>query len=111
MIKHVRPAVIMMIFSATRKESGSLMIIAATNGSQKRRYIGVTACCSDSLERSEMMEKTYEEVEKTADSLQAAATRKKNLEVAKINSFYDGYIQGIEDLLRSIRQEKGGGLE
>lgn len=57
------------------------------------------------------MEKTYEEVEKTADSLQAAATRKKNLEVAKINSFYDGYIQGIEDLLRSIRQEKGGGLE
>lgn len=87
MIKHVRPAVIMMIFSATRKESGSLMIIAATNGSQKRRYIGVTACCSDSLERGEMMEKTYEEVEKTADSLQAAATRKKNLEVAKINSF------------------------
>lgn len=111
MIKHVRPAVIMMIFSATRKESGSLMIITATNGSQKRRYIGVTACCSDSLERGEMMEKTYEEVEKTADSLQAAATRKKNLEVAKINSFYDGYIQGIEDLLRSIRQEKGGGLE
>ena len=111
MIKHVRPAVIMMIFSATRKESGSLMIIAATNGSQKRRYIGVTACCSDSLERGEMMEKTYEEVEKTADSLQAAATRKKNLEVAKINSFYDGYIQGIEDLLRSIRQEKGGGFE
>lgn len=111
MIKHVRPAVIMMIFSATRKESGSLMIIAATNGSQKRRYIGVTACCSDSLERGEMMEKTYEEVEKTADSLQAAATRKKNLEVAKINSFYDGYIQEIEDLLRSIRQEKGGGLE
>ena len=111
MIKHVRPAVIMMIFSATRKESGSLMIIAATNGSQKRRYIGVTACCSDSLERGEMMEKTYEEVEKTADSFQAAATRKKNLEVAKINSFYDGYIQGIEDLLRSIRQEKGGGLE
>ena len=111
MIKHVRPAVIMMIFSATRKESGSLMIIAATNGSQKRRYIGVTACFSDSLERGEMMEKTYEEVEKTADSLQAAATRKKNLEVAKINSFYDGYIQGIEDLLRSIRQEKGGGLE
>ena len=111
MIKHVRPAVIMMIFSATRKESGSLMIIAATNGSQKRRYIGVTACCSDSLERGEMMEKTYEEVEKTADSLQAAATRKKNLEVAKINSFYHGYIQGIEDLLRSIRQEKGGGLE
>ena len=111
MIKHVRPAVIMMIFSATRKESGSLMIIAATNGSQKRRYIGVTACCSDSLERGEMMEKTYEEVEKTADSLQAAAARKKNLEVAKINSFYDGYIQGIEDLLRSIRQEKGGGLE
>lgn len=54
MIKHVRPAVIMMIFSATRKESGSLMIIAATNGSQKRRYIGVTACCSDSLERGEM---------------------------------------------------------
>ena len=111
MIKHVRPAVIMMIFSATRKESGSLMIIAATNGSQKSRYIGVTACCSDSLERGEMMEKTYEEVEKTADSLQAAATRKKNLEVAKINSFYDGYIQEIEDLLRSIRQEKGGGLE
>ena len=35
----------------------------------------------------EIYAKTYEEVEKTAESLQAAATRKKNLEVAKINSF------------------------
>ena len=28
-----------------------------------------------------------------------------------VNSFYDGYIQGIEDLLRSIRQEKIAGGE
>ena len=101
----------MTIFSVTRRESGSPTIIAAINGKLKRQQIGAAKCCSGSLERGEMMEKTYKEVEKTADGLQAAATRKKNLEVAKINSFYDGYIQGIEDLLRGIRQGKGGGIE
>ena len=43
MIKHVRPAVIMMIFSATRKESGSLMIIAAVNGKRNRGSSGEKA--------------------------------------------------------------------
>ena len=32
-------------------------------------------------------------------------------EIENVNSFYDGYIQGIEDLLRSIRQEKIAGGE
>ena len=58
-----------------------------------------------------MEKETYKEIEKSADSLQAAASRKKNHEIERANSFYDGYIQGIEDLLRDIRQAKGGGAE
>lgn len=58
-----------------------------------------------------MEKETYKEIEKSADSLQTVASRKKNREIERANSFYDGYIQGIEDLLRSIRQTKGGGLE
>lgn len=58
-----------------------------------------------------MEKETYKEIEKSADSLQAVASRKKSREIERANSFYDGYIQGIEDLLRSIRQAKGGGLE
>ena len=59
-----------------------------------------------SSERGETMEKeTYEGIEKIADNLQAAAGRKKCREIERANSFYEGYEQGIEDMLRSIRQE------
>ena len=44
-------------------------------------------------------------IEKIADNLQAAAGRKKCREIERANSFYEGYEQGIEDMLRSIRQE------
>ena len=77
----------MMIFSVTRRESGSPTIIAAINGKLKRQQIGAAKCCSGSLERGEMMEKTYKEVEKTADSLQAAAARGKAVGLNEKNSF------------------------
>ena len=52
-----------------------------------------------------MEKETYEGIEKIADNLQAAAGRKKCREIERPNSFYEGYEQGIEDMLRSIRQE------
>ena len=63
-------------------------------------------CWPGSSERGETMEKeTYKEIEKIADNLQAAAGRKKCREIERANSFYEGYEQGIEDMLRSIRQD------
>ena len=52
-----------------------------------------------------MEKETYKEIEKIADNLQASAGRKKCREIERANSFYEGYEQGIEDMLRSIRQE------
>lgn len=52
-----------------------------------------------------MEKETYKEIEKIADNLQAEAGRKKCREIEKANSYYEGYEQGIEDMLRSIRQE------
>ena len=58
-----------------------------------------------------MEKETYKEIEKIADNIQAEDGRKRCREIENVNSFYDGYIQGIEDLLRSIRQEKIAGGE
>ena len=55
MIKHVRPAVIMTIFSVTRKESGLQMIMDVVNGNLKRQQTGETACWPDFSELSEVV--------------------------------------------------------
>ena len=52
-----------------------------------------------------MEKETYKEIEKIADNLQASDVRKKCRELERANSFYEGYEQGIEDMLRSIRQD------
>lgn len=56
--------------------------------------------------RSIMEKKEYAEIEKRADELQANAGRKCNEEIQKAQSYYNGYQQGVEDLLRSIRREE-----
>ena len=43
-----------------------------------------------------MEKETYKEIEKIADNIQAEAGRKRCREIENVNSFYDGYIQGIE---------------
>lgn len=96
----------MTISSVKRKESGSQTIMVVINGNQNKQQTGETVCWPGSSERGETMEKeTYKEIEKIADNLQAAAGRKKCREIERANSFYEGYEQGIEDMLRSIRQE------
>ena len=51
-----------------------------------------------------MEKKDYEEIEKNADILQRNASIKCNAEIQKAQNFYNGYQQGIEDLLKSIRR-------
>ena len=52
-----------------------------------------------------MEKETYKEIEKIADNIQAEAGRKRCREIENVNSFYDGYIQGIEDLLAFARRK------
>lgn len=53
-----------------------------------------------------MDKKEYEAIEKDADILQRNASNKCNAEIQKAQNFYNGYQQGVEDLLRCIRQNK-----
>ena len=48
--------------------------------------------------------KEYEEIEKSADILQKNASNKCNAEIQKAQNYYNGYQQGIEDLLKCIRR-------
>ena len=51
-----------------------------------------------------MDKKEYEEIEKNADILQRNASNKCNAEIQKAQNYYNGYQQGIEDLLKCIRR-------
>ena len=51
-----------------------------------------------------MENKEYEELEKSADILQKNASNKCNAEIQKAQNYYNGYQQGIEDLLKGIRR-------
>lgn len=48
----------------------------------------------------------YEETEKNANVLLNNASNKCNSEIKKAQDFYSGYQQGIEDLLRCIREDQ-----
>ena len=51
-----------------------------------------------------MSKEEYEKLEKSADNLEKNAIRKCNADVQKAQNFYNGYQQGLEDLLRCARQ-------
>lgn len=51
-----------------------------------------------------MSKEEYEKLEKNADTLEKNASRKCNADVQKAQNFYNGYQQGLEDLLRCARQ-------
>lgn len=51
-----------------------------------------------------MSKEEYEKLEKSADTLEKNASRKCNADVQKAQNFYNGYQQGLEDLLRCARQ-------
>lgn len=48
---------------------------------------------------------TIDEVNKITDELQKRANDKANREIAAVNNFRDGYIQGCEDFGRWLRAE------
>jgi hypothetical protein len=51
-----------------------------------------------------MDKKEYEEIERKADELEHNASIKCSVEVQKAQSFYNGYQQGIEDILKILRR-------
>ena len=50
-----------------------------------------------------MDKKEYEDIEKSANILEHIASTRCNTEIQKAQNFYNGYQQGIEDLLKYIR--------
>ena len=51
-----------------------------------------------------MDKKEYEEIEKKANELEHNANIKRNSEIQKAQDFFNGYQQGIEDLLKCLRR-------
>lgn len=51
-----------------------------------------------------MDKKEYEEIERKADELEHNARIKCNAEVQKAQDFYNGYQQGLEDMLKLLRR-------
>lgn len=51
-----------------------------------------------------MDKKEYEEIERKVNELKYNASIKCNAEVQKAQNFYNGYQQGIEDMLKILRR-------
>ena len=58
----------------------------------------------DLTEEKQMDKKEYEEIERKANELEHNASIKCNAEVQKAQNFYNGYQQGIEDMLKILRR-------
>ena len=46
----------------------------------------------------------YEQIEETANRLQKMADERQAKAIRDANQYRDGYVQGVEDLLKSIRR-------
>ena len=55
-------------------------------------------------ERNNLYKRVNEAVIETSDILQKNASNKCNTEIWKAQNFYNGYQQGIEDLLKCTRR-------
>lgn len=62
-----------------------------------------TTMCQ-SLGEQKMEKNEYEELKKTADALQRNAGIQCSAEIQKAQNYRDGYIQGVEDLLKCVRR-------
>lgn len=51
-----------------------------------------------------MEKKEYEQIEAMANRLQKLADERQVKEIRDANQYRDGYVQGVEDLLKSIRR-------
>ena len=54
-----------------------------------------------------MEKKEYEQIEETANRLQKMADERQAKAIRDANQYRDGYVQGVEDLLKSIRRGEG----
>lgn len=50
------------------------------------------------------MSKLYDEVEKICNRLQGEERRKADMEINGIEAYYEGYVQGCEDMLESVAE-------
>lgn len=89
------------------------MAIAALEEIQKYHAIGTVEECRCAMnkqlnqnltEEKQMDKKEYEEIERKANELEHNASIKCNTEVQKVQNFYNGYQQGIEDILKILRR-------
>ena len=89
------------------------MAIAALEEIQKYHAIGTVEECRCAMnkqlnqnltEKKQMDKKEYEEIERKANELEHNASIKCNTEVQKVQNFYNGYQQGIEDILKILRR-------
>ncbi len=51
-----------------------------------------------------MDKKEYDEIEEQANRLQSEAGRRCNQQIKEVNKYHEGYVQGVEDLLTTIRR-------
>lgn len=51
-----------------------------------------------------MEKKEYEQIEETANRLQKMADERQAKAIRDANQYRDGYVQGVEDLLKRIRR-------
>lgn len=51
-----------------------------------------------------MEKKEYEQIEETANRLQKMADERQAKAIRDANQYRDGYVQGVEELLKSIRR-------
>jgi hypothetical protein len=51
-----------------------------------------------------MEKKEYAQIEYTADRLRKLADERQTKAIRDANQYRDGYVQGVEDLLKSIRR-------
>lgn len=52
-----------------------------------------------------MDKKEYDQIEERANKLQNEAERKCSQKIKETKEYKDGYVQGVEDLLKTIRWE------
>ena len=58
--------------------------------------------CQNRIKSKKMDKKEYDQIEEQANRLQSEAGRRCNQQIKEVNKYHEGYIQGVEDLLKVI---------
>lgn len=60
--------------------------------------------CQNHIMSKKMDKKEYDQIEERANKLQNEAERKCSQKIKEAKEYKDGYVQGVEDLLTTIRR-------